>query len=635
MTEEVQYVAAAVLVFHEDRADLVQPAVDNGQGVPVTPVALADFLEKPAEHVSADSHVVVAAPTEALKSILELAREIGFSIGVLRSGHEKGIAGYLDLPADPAAAMELALRQNDQPMDLVRCNGEIVLVKAVVGWVPALDAQADAGFFGTLYRTFRRLLTMRPQPYTITTASGQVIRTAASGCMVTEPHRGDVATRLVGDQTSFRDGAATLIITSPFSLAGYLKFLGQVFLPGGNSRRLPNGTGFIKSPSLAIECNPPARVVVDGYREMSTPLEVECVPRCVRLNVGPRVEKESGSSEVVDKDTIKVDALPDEKEAAKSAGRRVPMFSYASEERFRDLFTSLRADARIDSIFVVLMLLSTLIAAIGLYLDSAAVIIGAMVLAPLMAPIVSMAMGILRANVSLIRDSAKKILAGVIIALLASALLSVIFAFKPVTGEMQGRLSPSLLDLGVAILSGIAGAYAKSYKEILQSLAGVAIAVALVPPLAVAGIGLGRLDFVFFTQAFLLFLTNLVGIVVAATLTFRVLGFSPAVRGRRSFVAVSLSLAAIAVPLYLTYDDIVQRSLFEQRMAQDRFLLNGKYVMVTGATLGRQAGGEKLLIVELLAREPLDRADLTELRHKILLYFEEDLQVQTEIRYAL
>ena len=63
---------------------------------------------------------------------------------------------------------------------------------------------------------------------------------------------------------------------------------------------------------------------------------------------------------------------------------------------------------------------------------------------------------------------------------------------------MQGRLNPTVLDLLVAIAAGVAGAYTKSFKEILQSLAGVAIAVALVPPLAVAGIGLGRLDPSFF-----------------------------------------------------------------------------------------------------------------------------------------
>ncbi|ORU94895.1 MAG: hypothetical protein A6F70_10200 [Cycloclasticus sp. symbiont of Bathymodiolus heckerae] len=109
------------------------------------------------------------------------------------------------------------------------------------------------------------------------------------------------------------------------------------------------------------------------------------------------------------------------------------------------------------------------------------------------------------------------------LALLASALITQLFPYKMMTDEMSARLSPSLLDLAVAIVSGVAGAYSKSYREIIQSLAGVAIAVALVPPLAVAGIGIGRLDMTFFLQAFLLFSTNLIGITLAATFTFRLL----------------------------------------------------------------------------------------------------------------
>ena len=88
-----------------------------------------------------------------------------------------------------------------------------------------------------------------------------------------------------------------------------------------------------------------------------------------------------------------------------------------------------------------------------------------------------------------------------VLALGAAAMTAFICPYDPITPEMQARLNPSLLDLAVAIIAGIAGAYTKSFKEILQSLAGVAIAVALVPPLAVAGIGLGRMDMFIFGSA--------------------------------------------------------------------------------------------------------------------------------------
>ena len=143
-----------------------------------------------------------------------------------------------------------------------------------------------------------------------------------------------------------------------------------------------------------------------------------------------------------------------------------------------------------------------MLATLGLYQNSAAVVIGAMLLAPLMAPIISLAMGMLRQDMKMSRQSAVKIIVGVVIALLAAALLTLVFPHKPVTAEMLARVNPTLLDLGVAIFAGIAGAYTKAYKEILQSLAGVAIAVALVPPLAVAGIGIGRLDISFLFPGF-------------------------------------------------------------------------------------------------------------------------------------
>ena len=626
-------VEGALFVFDESSAQLVERVVGNAAGVPVEAVPLATFLADPAAHAEDGAHLLVAAPPGQIKRVLDLAIEHDWSVGLVSSGPGRWLMRCLDLQGSDEAILEAALRRNDQPLDVVRCGGELVLVKAVIGWVPALDADSSAGFFGTLARTFRQLLRLRPRRYRITTGSGRVISTAASGCIVTRPHRGDVVGRLSRGAVSLRDGTASLVVTSPFSVIDYVRFLYQLLVPAA-SRPLPEGTGLVKSPLLTIESEPPGTAVIDGETRVELPVTLECRPACLRLNVGPRLPVQLEGAEGAGKETVRTAALPDEKESAKSVGRRLPIFSYASEERFRELFRSLRADARVDSIFVVLMVLSTLIAAVGLYQDSAAVIIGAMVLAPLMAPIVSLAMGILRAEFSLVRESGRKILLGVGIALAVSALLSLVFSYKPLTGEMQGRLSPSLLDLAVAILSGIAGAYAKSYKEILQSLAGVAIAVALVPPLAVAGIGLGRLDPVFFGQAFLLFLTNLVGIVIAATVTFRVLGFSPVVRAKRSFLVAAALLAAIAVPLYLSYDDIVQRSLFEQRVVSDRFLLNGKYVVVEDATLGRR-GGRSMVTVTLKAWEPLDRADLAELGRKIQRYFEEDLLVEADIRYAL
>jgi uncharacterized hydrophobic protein (TIGR00271 family) len=202
-----------------------------------------------------------------------------------------------------------------------------------------------------------------------------------------------------------------------------------------------------------------------------------------------------------------------------------------------------------------------------------------------MAPIISLAMGLLRGEDAMIEKSLVKTIAGITIALIASSMITLLFPHKPVTGEMQARLNPSLLDLAVAIISGIAAAYSKSFKEIIQSLAGVAIAVALVPPLGVAGTGIGRGDFHFFFQAFLLFATNLIGIIIAAAITFRILGFSPAIRSKRNLAIVFGLLALISVPLYMSYHRIVEERIIEKSWQKERFLINDKYVIVEKADL--------------------------------------------------
>jgi uncharacterized membrane protein len=230
------------------------------------------------------------------------------------------------------------------------------------------------------------------------------------------------------------------------------------------------------------------------------------------------------------------------------------------------------------------------------------------------------------------RQSFKKIVVGIILALATSTVLTIINPYQPFTAEMQGRLNPTVLDLAVAIVAGIAGAYTKSFREILQSLAGVAIAVALVPPLAVAGIGLGRFDFSFFFQAFLLFSTNLIGIVLAATFTFRVLGFSPAVRDKRSIGVVCVFLLAISIPLYLAFQGIVERSEFERSWQNERFLVNGKYLIVDQARLHR-FNQVQVLTVDILVREQLSRRDLNEFKRKIKRNFSDDIVIRAKFTY--
>ena len=179
------------------------------------------------------------------------------------------------------------------------------------------------------------------------------------------------------------------------------------------------------------------------------------------------------------------------------------------------------------------------IATFGLIVNSAPTIIGAMIIAPLMSPILSLSYGLVVFDRRLIVRSIFTVTAGTVVVVAIAYTMSVLFGLRLTGSEILSRTSPTLFDLGVAIPAGAAAAFSQTRRSIASSIAGVAIAVALVPPLAVSGIGLAvgpratlesgmsLAEFASYAGgihvaagAFVLFLTNLVGIVVVAMLVF-------------------------------------------------------------------------------------------------------------------
>jgi uncharacterized hydrophobic protein (TIGR00271 family) len=627
-----EYVPAALFVYTDDTKHLIEPVQNNSSGTLITPVAFEALMQKPHEQIEGVDHVVVAGSLGVIKEILRLAMKYHFSIGIIPGRKQKHLIKFYDLPKNPAAAAELALRQDSQTIDLILCNGKMMLFKATIGYIPFLDTLATASWIQVLLNALKKFVSFRLYTFRFGTASKKKINTAASGCLLLQHSRGSFASRLISSDHSFTDGMASLVISAPISMIEYAKLLGQTLRSSKRFKKLPSSIGYIKSPQIDIDPETRFEVIIDDEDRTHTPLHCETIPKAVRVNVGKSLQEENGRVAAAE-ERIDIDNLPRENELRKAKRhRRIPFFSYASDERFQDLFPALRDDARITGIYLVLMVLSTMLATVGLYLSSASVIIGAMLLAPLMAPIVSLSMGILRGNIELFKKSIGKIVLGIFIALFSSALISYLFPHKPVTEEMLARLNPTLLDLAVAIISGIAAAYSKSFREIIQSLAGVAIAVALVPPLAVAGIGIGRMDFHFFFQAFLLFSTNLVGIIIAATFTFRVLGFSAVVRSKASLMVVFVFLALISIPLYLSFSRIVEDRIFEQSLVKERFLVNEKYLIIVRASIIWR-GDNRIVLMDVLAREPLTREDLNEFKKKIQANLNKKLTIRLKTFY--
>lgn len=221
------------------------------------------------------------------------------------------------------------------------------------------------------------------------------------------------------------------------------------------------------------------------------------------------------------------------------------------------LVDRIQSSSNWDVDFFALMLLSTVIAAIGLIQNSAAVVIGAMLVAPLMTPLLGLGLALVQGNPVLARISFRAIVMGLGVSLLVAFLVGLATpGFHEPTREMLGRGGPSVLDLVVAFASGLAAAYASSRPGLLAALPGVAIAAALVPPIATSGLALsiGNFDLAF--NALLLFTINMVTIVLASMTSLWVVGIRNIKRVSRwtSGAAAGLMIAAMILGVYLSVE---------------------------------------------------------------------------------
>lgn len=215
-------------------------------------------------------------------------------------------------------------------------------------------------------------------------------------------------------------------------------------------------------------------------------------------------------------------------------------------------------------IYYLMLGLSALIAGFGLLADSPAVVIGAMLVSPLMMPIFGVSVALSRGDLALLRNALLSEFGGVALVIALSFLLGMLPLAMAETPEMFARTSPTLMDLFVAVLAGLAGCFAMIDERISPALPGVAIATALTPPLATSGLCLALGSYSGAWGAFLLFFANFLAILAVATLVFIRAGFV----GRdevgttgdlvRRFLAAGVGLLVVTVLLTQQLIHIVQ-----------------------------------------------------------------------------
>lgn len=251
-------------------------------------------------------------------------------------------------------------------------------------------------------------------------------------------------------------------------------------------------------------------------------------------------------------------------------------------ESLRTLQVRLEQISRLSLDFVVLLSGATIIATFGLFQNSPAVIIGAMIIAPLMRPLMGLSLATLTGDVKLLVRTLVSILAGTLTAICISGGLALIFHSLELTSEILGRTRPTLLDLGVALAAGAIGAYCQTDEKLADTLAGVAIAVALVPPLSVVGIGLAFAQAEVYSGALLLYLTNLVGITVAGALVFLLKGYIPLKQARRGLLISAVVSLVLVVPLGLSMKELILENQISGSVKQ---ILREKTFTFKGAQL--------------------------------------------------
>ena len=200
-------------------------------------------------------------------------------------------------------------------------------------------------------------------------------------------------------------------------------------------------------------------------------------------------------------------------------------FRNVTEEQKSKAIKKLIADSTLDYDFFLMLGLSVLMATFGLLINSVAIVIGSMLIAPILYPVLSLSLGMVMSDNMLISRSlftlVKSVAVGIAVAFTATLFFS--SRYEDTTIEILARTDPSLLYFAVALISGVAISFALVRPHLSEALPGVAVSVALIPPLSVIGIGLAKFDWSIISGSTVLFIMNIIGIVFASMVSFSLL----------------------------------------------------------------------------------------------------------------
>ncbi len=255
-------------------------------------------------------------------------------------------------------------------------------------------------------------------------------------------------------------------------------------------------------------------------------------------------------------------SVPRPKEEKKKTAAKETKTEKKSKLRIsrEELYSDVVESTKLNNIFILMTILSTIVVAIGLLKDNVAVIIGAMVIAPFLGPNVALSLSSVLAEKKLGADAIKTLVVGVLIVVILSASMGLVINIDTGVVEISSRTSTGFADIILALASGAAGVLAFTAGA-SAAVIGVMVAVALLPPLTVFGLLLGAGEYSLAIGAFLLFVTNIICINLAGIATFLFQGVSPRTwyaadkakkATRKSLVLWFITLALLAIIIFIS-----------------------------------------------------------------------------------
>ncbi|AZB73765.2 DUF389 domain-containing protein [Synechococcus elongatus] len=253
----------------------------------------------------------------------------------------------------------------------------------------------------------------------------------------------------------------------------------------------------------------------------------------------------------------------------------------------RELERNIRRSSGLTQSYLFLVVTSASVATLGLLANSVAVIIGAMLIAPVLQPLRGLALAGANGSLRLLKRAGLSLIVAIVVAITLSWFLGRLVALPEYGSEVLARTNPNLLDLGVAVVAGSVAAYASVKHNLSDAIAGTGIAVALMPPLATVGLTLAQGDWQASGGAMLLFLTNVVGIILAAIVTFKLMGVTRQKTSRGLYLSLFLT-SLLSIPLGLSFWESLQNARL-QRDLRDILLTEtitvGRQVQLLGVSI--------------------------------------------------